>query len=100
VKILLAQGANVNSNRGWLGTPLRAVLERGMEEMAMVLIQSAGIDASVTGGYYGSALQITCTNLDPMRSRALKAMLEKVDLQISVLGRMAACSRLLLIGVG
>jgi ankyrin repeat protein len=77
VKLLLEHGADVNSNRGWLGTPLQAVLERGMEEMAMLLIQSPGFDGSVTGGYYGSALRLVCQHTDPMTGRILRAMLDR-----------------------
>jgi ankyrin repeat protein len=77
VKILLEHGADVNSNRGWLGTPLQAVLERAMEDMAMLLIQSPGFDGSITGGYYGSALRLACQHGDPMMSRVLITMLDR-----------------------
>jgi ankyrin repeat protein len=77
VRTLLDHGANVNSNRGWLGTPLQAVLERAMEDMAMLLIQSPGFDGSITGGYYGSALRLACQHGDPMMSRILTTMLDR-----------------------
>ena len=75
VQILLENGANVNGNRGWLGTPLQAVIERGMEDMAMTLIESPGFDGSVTGGYYGSALRLACQLGTEMAGTTLKVML-------------------------
>jgi ankyrin repeat protein len=77
VQILLDHGANVNSNRGWLGTPLQAVMERGMEEMAIFLINSPGFDGSVTGGYYGSALRLACLTGGSAMDRILRAMLNQ-----------------------
>ena len=77
VEILLAEGADVNSNRGWLGTPLQAVLERGMEDMAMLLVQSAGFDGTITGGYYGSALRVACASGEQSMTRVMRAMLDR-----------------------
>lgn len=77
VTILLDHGADVNSNRGWLGTPLQAILERGMEDMAVLLIQAAGFDGTITGGYYGSALRIALANGDQCMTRVLRAMLAR-----------------------
>jgi ankyrin repeat protein len=77
VRFLLEHGADVNSNRGWLGTPLQAVLERGMEEMAMLLIQNPRFDGSITGGYYGSALRLICMDYGGIMAQMLRAMLSR-----------------------
>lgn len=60
VRVLLEHGASINSNTGWLGTPVQAILEDHMADMALFLINSDGFDPNVTGGYYGSAARLEC----------------------------------------
>jgi ankyrin repeat protein len=60
IKILISNGADINVNTGWLGTPLQAAVEAGKHEVAMYLIKEHNFDAHLTGGYYGSALRLIC----------------------------------------
>lgn len=82
--ILLSKEVDLNSNRGWLGTPLQAIMEWGMDDkydmarllnMARLLIEN-GADASIPGGYYGSALHLLCQHGPEVYLDVLKLALE------------------------
>ena len=79
-KMLLDQGADVNTQGGRYGNALQAASERGHEQMVKMLLD-AGADVSAQGGYYDNALHTVCNkqfNLD--FARAPLAFLGKVKL--------------------
>ena len=41
---------------------LHAVLERRMNDMSTLPVQSLGLEGSIMGGDYGSAVHLTCQN--------------------------------------
>lgn len=63
VKALLDQGAAVNEATGWVGTPLTAVLEQGMDSMARVLLEN-GARPDIIAGYYVSSLHLAARKED------------------------------------
>ena len=73
VKLLFDRGADINSKRGWLGTPLTAALERDIHEMALLLIR-LGADAGIVAGYHGSSV---CFEGLSGNTRILREMLKK-----------------------
>lgn len=82
VKALLDQGAAVNEATGWVGTPLTAVLEQGMDSMARVLLEN-GARPDIVAGYYVSSLHLGARKedyfLEDMLVRA-----EDVDVDVSL----------------
>ncbi|KAF2107370.1 hypothetical protein BDV96DRAFT_558043 [Lophiotrema nucula] len=77
VQLLIDHSADINSNKGWLGTPLQAALELGKISMAMFLIENPEFKPNVTGGYYGSASRYCCFEGNYNVGGVLKAILEK-----------------------
>jgi ankyrin repeat protein len=57
VRLLVAKGADVNTQGGYYGNALQAASERGHKAVVRLLLDK-GTDGSTLGGFYGNTFQV------------------------------------------